>query len=163
MSSGSLGQGLSVGLGIALANRLLPEKVFTYVLMGDGELQEGQCWEAIMASGHFGVERLIAIVDRNHVQLDGFVHDIMDVGPLEFKWQSFGWQALEADGHDVAQLLPALDAAAEMSLKGPVVLFANTTKGKGVSYMENNHAWHGTPPNAEQTRVALEELRRRIP
>jgi transketolase len=163
MSSGSLGQGLSVGLGIALANRLLPDKVMTFVLMGDGELQEGQCWEAIMAAGHFKVERLIAIVDRNNVQLDGFVHDIMNVGPLDCKWQSFGWQAIEADGHDIAQLVSALDKATSMALDGPVVLFANTIKGKGVSYMENNHAWHGTPPNAEQTKVALDELRRRIP
>jgi len=162
MSSGSLGQGLSVGLGMTLGNRLVDPAIHVYVLMGDGELQEGQVWEAAMAAGHFKPQHLVAIIDRNHVQLDGFVKDIMDVDPLLDKWRAFGWQTLEMDGHDVGSIMQAFDEAERLANSGPVVILAHTVKGKGVSYMEHQADWHGAAPSREQLESALDELRRRF-
>jgi len=158
MTSGSLGQGLSVGLGMRLAGRLCGRNYKVFVLLGDGELQEGEVWEASMAAAHFKIDNLVAIVDYNRVQLDGAVGEIMEVEPLAGKWQSFGWQVLETDGHDVAQLLPILDKAVAYSAHGPIVVIARTVKGKGVSYMEHKADWHGNVPDADQFRQAMEEL-----
>jgi transketolase len=158
MTSGSLGQGLSVGLGMRLAGRWCGRNYKVFVLLGDGELQEGEVWEASMAAAHFKIDNLVAIVDYNRVQLDGAVGEIMEVEPLASKWQSFGWQVLETDGHDVAQLLPILDKAVAYSAHGPIVVIARTVKGKGVSYMEHKADWHSNVPDADQFRQAMEEL-----
>jgi transketolase len=133
MTSGSLGQGLSIGLGMALAARVLERSHRTYVLMGDGEVQEGQVWEAAMAASHMRVPRLIAIVDYNNVQLDGFVFRVMDIAPLEAKWRAFGWEVVEIKGHAVGEVSKGLDLAIQLCEKGPVVIIARTIKGKGVS------------------------------
>jgi transketolase len=158
MTSGSLGQGLSIGLGMRLAAELKGEDFKVFVLLGDGEVQEGQIWEAAMAASHFKIKNLIAILDYNRVQLDGTVSEIMEVAPIDEKWASFGWKVVHADGHNVKDLLRALDEANEIAKSGPVVIIANTVKGKGVSFMENNAAWHGASPNELQMKQAVEEL-----
>ncbi|MDY6876151.1 MAG: transketolase [Chloroflexota bacterium] len=156
ISTGALGMGLSVGLGMALAIRAdgLPGHV--YVLLGDGESQEGQVWEAAMAGGHYRPPNLTAIVDYNNVQLLGAVTDIMDVAPLPEKWRTFGWRVLEIDGHNMQAVVAALEEARDDDV--PTAIIAHTIKGKGVSFMEGQAAWHGQPPNAEQLAQALEEL-----
>lgn len=156
-STGSLGQGLSIALGMALAARLdgSPRKV--YCLLGDGELQEGQVWEAAMAAAHYQLDNLIACVDYNGVQLDGPLAEIMSVQPLAAKWQAFGWRAVEIDGHDMAAVLAALEGARET--RGvPSVIIARTVKGKGVSFMEGSHKWHGVAPDRDQLATALAEV-----
>ncbi len=157
MSTGSLGQGLSFGVGVALAGRLDSRSYRTYVLLGDGECNEGQVWEAAMAAAHFKLDRLTAIVDRNGLQLDGFTRDIMNTEPLADKWRSFGWHVIEVDGHDLAKVLAALEAAGRVTGQ-PTAIVARTVKGKGVSFMENNVDFHGKPPTPEQARQALKEL-----
>ncbi|MBE0479456.1 MAG: transketolase [Dehalococcoidia bacterium] len=158
ISSGSLGQGLSFGVGIALAGRLdcLPYRV--YVLLGDGECDEGQVWEAAMAGSHFALENLTAIVDRNGQQIDGWNSEVMNLEPLAGKWKSFGWHVIEADGHDLGQLLDAFQEARATKGK-PSVIIANTVKGKGVSFMENNLDFHGKAPSAAEVEKALKELK----
>ena len=157
MSAGSLGQGLSFGIGIALAGRLDKRDYHVYVLLGDGECEEGQIWEAAMLAPHFQVDKLTAVVDHNGIQLDGRCCDIMGLEPLVDKWRAFNWHVLEVDGHDIEQVLQALKKAGE--IKGrPTAIIAHTVKGKGVSFMENNVAFHGKAPNAEQTEQALKEL-----
>jgi transketolase len=156
-STGSLGEGLSMGIGMALAAKLDQRPSRTYVVLGDGEIQEGQIWEAAMFAGDKGVDNLVAIVDYNHIQLDGFVNYIMPLDPLPEKWRAFNWQALEVDGHSI----PALQAAFEQAsaTKGkPTVLIAHTIKGKGVSFMENNPKFHGTAPTEDELKEALLEL-----
>jgi len=156
-STGSLGQGLSIGLGMGLAAKLDGKDFRTYVLLGDGEIQEGQIWEAAMFASFHEVDNVVAIVDYNRIQLDGFVKDIMELEPLADKWRAFGWHVIEANGHDI----PALQAAfAEAStVKGkPTVIIAHTIKGKGVSFMENNPKYHGVAPSAEEVAAALKEL-----
>ncbi|HXP84423.1 MAG TPA: transketolase [Bryobacteraceae bacterium] len=156
-STGSLGQGLSVGLGMALAARLNGSKSRTYVVLGDGEIQEGQIWEAAMFAAFHKVDNLVAIVDYNKIQLDGFVKDIMELEPLAEKWRSFGWHAMEIYGHDIAALQSALGEAS--SVKGkPTCILAHTIKGKGVSFMENNPKFHGMAPTREECARALQEL-----
>ena len=156
-STGSLGVGLSLGIGMALAARLDGRPSRTYVMLGDGEIQEGQIWEAAMFGPFHKVDNLVAIVDYNKIQLDGFVHDIMEVAPLTPKWQAFGWHAIEIDGHSIPSLQAAFAEAA--STKGrPTVIIANTIKGKGVSFMENNPKFHGTAPSADEVKMALQEL-----
>lgn len=156
-STGSLGQGLSLGLGMALAARMDDRPSRAYVLLGDGEIQEGQIWEAAMAAGFHRVDNLVAIVDYNRIQLDGFVADILDLEPLADKWRSFGWHVEEVDGHSVVELQKAFAQAAET--KGtPTCLLAHTVKGKGVSFMENNPKFHGAAPSPEQCAQALREL-----
>jgi transketolase len=157
MSAGALGQGLSFSIGVALSGRLNKQDYRAYVLMGDGECDEGQVWEAAMAAAHFKLDKIVAIIDNNGIQLDGFNKNIMNLEPLNKKWQSFGWNVIEADGHDVAQLVDAFEKARQVTDQ-PSVVIAHTVKGKGVSFMENNPDWHGKAPNAEELKIALKEL-----
>ena len=157
MSSGSLGQGLSFSIGVALAGRLNSQNYRVYVLLGDGECDEGQVWEAALAAAHFKLDNLVAIVDNNGIQLDGWNCDIMNLEPFTNKWQAFGWHVIEVDGHDFTQLLDAFEQA--KLVKGqPTVIIAHTIKGKGVSFMENNPDFHGKAPNAAELDMALKEL-----
>jgi transketolase len=157
-ATGSLGQGLSVAVGIALAERLDPKNEYrTYCLMGDGEIQAGQVWEAAMSAGKFGVHKLTAIIDYNKVQLDGHVREVLDLEPLGAKFESFGWNVLQVDGHSVEALLDAFATCATEPGR-PNLIIANTVKGKGVSFMEDTHAWHGKAPTAEELERALAEL-----
>ncbi len=157
MTAGSLGQGLSFSVGVALAGRLNSQDYRVYVMLGDGECDEGQVWEAAMAAAHFRVDNLTAIVDNNGLQIDGWNRDVMNIEPLNDKWKSFGWHVIEVDGHNIPRLLDAFKEA--QSVKGkPSVIIAHTVKGKGVSFMENNVDFHGKAPNAEQVELALKEL-----
>jgi transketolase len=156
-STGSLGLGLSLGLGMALAARMNESKSRSYVMLGDGESQEGQIWEAAMAAPFLKVDNLVAIVDYNQIQLDGFVKDIMSLEPLADKWRSFGWHVVEAFGHDIAALQNAFGEASSMKGK-PTCILAHTVKGKGVSFMENNPKFHGTAPTRDECAKALQEL-----
>jgi len=157
MTAGSLGQGLSFSVGVALAGRLNSQDYRVYVMLGDGECDEGQVWEAAMAAAHFRVDNLTAIVDNNGLQIDGSNRDVMNIEPLNEKWKSFGWHVIEVDGHNIPRLLNAFKEA--QSVKGkPSVIIAHTVKGKGVSFMENNVDFHGKAPNAEQVELALKEL-----
>ncbi len=157
MSAGSLGLGLSAGIGMALAGKLDNRDYFTYVLLGDGELQEGQVWEAAMAAPAFRLDRLIAIVDNNGVQLDGRVDDIMPLGNLADKFRAFGWHVMTVDGHDIRSLDATFDQARKR-LHGPTVIIANTVKGKGVSFMEGKNEWHGKAISDELYAQAMAEL-----
>ncbi|MFH0871080.1 MAG: transketolase [bacterium] len=156
-STGSLGQGLSVANGMALAARLDQREVRIYVLLGDGEIQEGQNWEAAMAASHYKLDNLCAILDFNKLQIDGRVLEVMSIAPVADKWRSFGWEVMEVDGHDFSQLLPALDRC--QGVKGrPSLIIAHTIKGKGVSFMENQVKYHGIAPTPEELQRALKEL-----
>ncbi len=156
-STGSLGEGISLGLGMSLAARLDKSPSRTYVVVGDGEIQEGQIWEAAMFSAYNKVDNICVIVDYNRIQLDGFVKDILDLEPLADKWRSFGWHTIEVDGHDIRALQKAFAEAAATKGK-PTCLVAHTIKGKGVSFMENNPKYHGVAPSAEEVELALKEL-----
>jgi transketolase len=157
MSAGSLGQGLSFSIGVALAGRLNKQSYKVFVLLGDGECDEGQVWEAAMAAAHFKVDNLIAIVDNNGIQLDGWNREIMNLEPFALKWQGFGWRVIEVDGHDLNQIIKALEQA--KLVKGqPTVIIAHTVKGKGVSFMENNPEFHGKAPTPVEMEKALKEL-----
>lgn len=158
MSSGSLGQGLSFGIGIALAGRLNARDYRVYVLLGDGECDEGQVWEAAMASAHFKLDNLVAIVDHNELQIDGWNRDVMNLEPLPEKWKAFGWHPIEVNGHDLSQLIAAFDEAKRVKGK-PTAIVAHTIKGKGVSFMENNVDFHGKAPTPDEMEKALEELK----
>jgi transketolase len=158
MSTGSLGQGLSAGAGMSLGRDLLGLQFHVYVLMGDGELQEGQIWEAAMFAGRRKLTGLIAIVDYNHVQLSGTVSDILDLEPLADKWRAFGWHVFECDGHNIADVVTTLDEAKQSSASGPAIVIAHTVKGKGVSFMEGKYQWHGRAPNQEELQKALAEI-----
>jgi transketolase len=157
MSSGSLGQGLSFSIGHCFAARLDAKDYRVYCLLGDGECQEGQTWEALMAAPYHNIDNLVAIIDRNGVQNDWFVKDTMELEPLDSKLRAFGWHVLQVDGHNFEELLRAYDEA--RTIKGqPTAIIARTVKGKGVSFMENNPDWHGKGPNAEQREQALAEI-----
>ena len=156
-SSGSLGQGLSVANGLALAARRTGRSYRTYCLLGDGEVQEGQIWEAAMTAAQFSLDNVCAVVDDNGVQLDGPTKDIMDVEPLGAKFAAFGWEVLDVDGHSLAALRDAFRIAAATQGR-PTVLIAHTVKGKGVSFMEGQAAWHGKAPNDQELAAALTEL-----
>ena len=156
-STGSLGEGLSLGLGMALAAKLDKSPTRVYVVLGDGEIQEGQIWEAAMFGAMHHVDNVVAIVDHNKIQLDGFVADIMAIDPLADKWRSFGWHVIDIPGNDIASLQKGFADAAEMKGK-PSVILADTIKGKGVSFMENNPKFHGTAPTPEECALALKEL-----
>ncbi|MBF8277633.1 MAG: transketolase [Candidatus Brocadiaceae bacterium] len=158
ISGGSLGQGLSVGLGIALAARLDKKDYRTYVMLGDGELEEGQIWESAMASSHFKMDNLCAIIDQNDLQIDGPIRDIMSPHPIPDKWNSFGWHTLEIDGHDYPSIMSAYNEA-ENTKGRPTVIIAKTVKGKGVSFMENQVDWHGKTPSKEEAERAFAELK----
>ncbi len=156
-STGSLGEGLSLGIGMALATQLDGRPSRTYVMLGDGESQEGQVWESAMFAPDKKVDNLVVIIDYNKIQLDGFVKDIMDLSPLAEKWKAFGWHVIELDGHSI----PALQAAfaeAEQTKGKPTAIIANTIKGKGVSFMENNPKYHGVAPTEAEEKVALQEI-----
>ncbi len=157
VSTGSLGQGLSIAVGIALAAKLDDKRHKTFCLMGDGEQQEGQIWEAAMEAGHFHLDNLIGIIDCNRLQIDGWVKDVMDVEPLCAKYASFGWDVMRIEGHDMSQVVDALQQA-KTSEGRPIVILANTVKGKGVSFMEDQAGWHGKAPNYEELTKALKEL-----
>ena len=158
--TGSLGQGLSIGVGMALALRLDGRPSRVYVIMGDGELSEGQLWEAAMAARRFGVDNLTAIVDRNRVQATGPTKEVFDIPDIERKWEAFGWHVLTVNGHDVADVLTALDTAAHV--KGqPSVIVADTVKGKGISFAEHNAGFHNGMFTEDQYRQAMAELETR--
>lgn len=156
-STGSLGQGLSLAIGMGLAARLDHSPARSYVVLGDGEIQEGQIWEAAMFGGKYGLDNVCAILDYNGIQLDGFVKDIMSLEPIADKWRSFNWHVIELNGHDINALQKAFAEAAAMKGK-PTVLIAHTIKGKGVSFMENNPKFHGQAPTREEAGKALQEL-----
>jgi transketolase len=156
-STGSLGQGLSLGLGMAAAARLDQAGWRTYVMLGDGECQEGQIWEAAMFGAFHRLDNICAIVDFNRIQLDGFVKDIMDLEPFAEKWRAFGWHVIDLDGHDIAALQKAFAEADAVKGK-PAVIIAHTVKGKGVSFMENNPKFHGVAPTPAEVERALGEL-----
>lgn len=156
-STGSLGQGLSLAIGMGLAARLNDSPSRAYVVLGDGEIQEGQIWEAAMFGSYHRMDNVVAIVDYNKIQLDGFVKDILNLEPLAAKWRAFGWCTLEVDGHNIPALQAAFTEAA--ATKGvPTAIIAHTIKGKGVSFMENNPKFHGTAPTPAEVALALEEL-----
>jgi len=159
VASGSLGQGLSVAVGAALSKKLNHDDKTVYCLMGDGELDEGQIWEAAAYAGAKKVERLIAAVDYNHKQIDGDTDDVLPLLDLKAKFSAFGWQVLETDGHDMNSLLDTLSKAKEMTGKGaPVMILLHTVMGKGVDFMENKHQWHGVAPDDDQLQAALAQL-----
>ncbi|MBX6377088.1 MAG: transketolase [Clostridia bacterium] len=156
-STGSLGHGLSIASGLALGARLQGHTYRVYALLGDGECQEGNTWEAALAAPRRGLDNLTAFVDYNRMQNDGHMADILPLDPLADKWRAFGWHVLEIDGHDIAQIRAAVDEA-QRTRGRPTVVIAHTIKGKGVSFMENNPEWHGKGPNAEELARALAEL-----
>jgi len=157
MSAGSLGQGLSFAIGVTLAGRLNARGYRVYVLLGDGECDEGQVWEAAMAAAHYKLDNLVAIVDNNGQQIDGWNRDVMNLDPFDEKWRAFGWRVVEVDGHNPAQLIDVFNQA--KSVKGqPTVIIAHTIKGKGVSFMENNPGFHGKAPTEAEVEIALKEL-----
>jgi transketolase len=156
-STGSLGEGLSLALGMGLGARLDGRSCRTYVMLGDGEIQEGQVWEGAMAGAFHKVDNVVAIVDYNRIQLDGFVKDIMEIAPVADKWRAFGWHAIEIDGHDIPAIQRALREA-EATKGRPTCIVAHTIKGKGVSFMENNPKFHGTAPTLAEVVLALQEL-----
>ncbi len=157
VSTGSLGQGLSVANGIALGLRLDKNPARVYCIMGDGEIQEGQIWEAAMTAAHYRIDNLCAVVDNNELQIDGPVEEVMGIQPVHDKWEAFGWHAISIDGHDMEEILKALDEAE--SIKGkPTVIIANTTKGKGVSFFEDKVEYHGVTPTQEEFDKAVKEI-----
>lgn len=160
IATGSLGQGLSVGLGIALGKRLQGDPHLVYVMIGDGEVNEGQIWEAALFAAHHRLDNLIAIVDRNYKQIDGDTRDVLETDPLEDKWRAFGWEVLPLrEAHQLPAILAALQTAREKTGQGkPLVLIAYTTMGKGVDFMEGDYRWHGKPPGPAEYERALAQL-----
>ncbi|KNZ70130.1 transketolase [Thermincola ferriacetica] len=157
MSTGSLGQGLSTAVGMALAGKIDRKDFRVYALLGDGEIQEGQIWEAAMAAAHYKLDNLVGILDHNGLQIDGPTCEVMSPEPVADKWQAFGWHVVVIDGHDFKQIISALQEARRVKGK-PAMIIANTVKGKGISFMENEVGWHGSAPDAEQVQQALAEL-----
>lgn len=157
VASGSLGQGLSVAIGMALAGKLDKKDYRVYCLMGDGEIQEGQIWEAAMAASHYKCDNLCAILDYNCYQIDGKISEVMELEPLVDKWKAFGWHTIKIKGHNIKQILQAFDQAEKIKNK-PSIIIARTIKGKGVSFMENVVDFHGRAPTPEEAKKALEEL-----
>ena len=158
MTTGSLGQGLSAANGMALSSKLDSRGYRVYCILGDGELQEGQVWEAAMTAAHYKLDNLVAFVDSNNLQIDGNVTDVMNVAPVAAKFEAFNWNVIEIDGHNYEEIIAALEKA--RSVKGkPTVIVAHTVKGKGVSFMENNAGFHGAAPNEDEYKQAMEELK----
>lgn len=157
MSTGSLGQGFSASVGMALAGKLDKKDYRVYVLLGDGELQEGQVWEACMAAAHYKLDNLVAFLDYNGLQIDGKIIDVMSPEPIVDKFAAFGWNTIIINAHDYEQIIDALDKAKKVKGK-PTIIVAESIKGKGVSFMENEAGWHGTAPNKEQRDIAIAEL-----
>jgi len=157
-AGGALGQGLSFALGIALACRLDKKKCNVYAMIGDGEAQEGAIWEASMAAAFHKVDNLIVILDKNQVQQTGKTKEIMDIGDVVAKWKAFGFNVIEINGHDMKQVVSVLNKASKLKNKKPTIIISNTIKGKGVSFMELNHKFHGRAPNDEEYKKAIEEI-----
>ena len=157
MSTGSLGQGISCAVGMAISNKVDENDHRIYALLGDGECEEGQVWEAAMAASHYKLDNLCAILDYNHLQIDGNIDDVISPEPFKSKFEAFGWRVIEANGHDFNSLRTAFNFA-KQTVDKPTIIIAHTIKGKGVSYMENNYAWHGAAPNQEQYEQAMKEL-----
>lgn len=157
MSTGSLGQGISAAVGIALAGKLDNKDYRVYSLLGDGELAEGQVWEAAMAAAHYKLNNLTAFVDHNGLQIDGKCTDVMNSNPVDDKFRAFGWNVIVIDGHDFEQIIKAIEEAKKVMDK-PTVIVCETIKGKGVSFMENEAGWHGSAPSVEQCQQALKEI-----
>jgi transketolase len=159
IASGSLGQGLSVAIGAAIAKKLNGDNHFVYSLHGDGELQEGQIWEAVMFAAHNKIDNLISTVDINGQQIDGPTKKVLDLGSIKAKFESFGWQTIDMDGNDIDEVIAGLNKAKELTGKGkPIGIMMRTVMGKGVDFMENDHNWHGIAPNDEQLAKALAQL-----
>ena len=158
VSSGSLGQGLSVSVGLSLAAKLDHKSWKTYCILGDGELQEGSVWEAAMSASHHALDHLIAIVDRNNCQIDGFTSQVMELEPLEDKWRAFGWHVLTCNGNSLEELTAIFDQLQNLHGK-PKVIIANTLMGKGIRSIENDYRWHGKVPDAQQCAGFIEEVR----
>lgn len=157
-AGGALGQGICFALGIALACRLDKRNYNVYAMIGDGETQEGAVWEASMAAAFHKLENLIVIMDKNQVQQTGKVKDIMDIGNVALKWKAFGWNVIDINGHDMSQIVKALEKASKMKNRKPTIIISNTIKGKGVSFMELNHKFHGKAPNDEEYKKAIEDI-----
>jgi len=157
VSTGSLGQGLSVANGIGLGLRLDRIDARVYCLMGDGEIEEGQIWEAAMAAAHYHLDNLCGVVDNNELQIDGRIEEIMNPNPITEKWKAFGWNTIEIDGNRMEEILKAFDEAKRIRGR-PTVIIARTIKGKGVSFMENVVEWHGKAPSKEEAKLALKDL-----
>ena len=157
MSSGSLGQGISAACGMALSGKISSAPYKVYTILGDGEIEEGQVWEAAMFAAHYKLDNLVAVVDNNGLQIDGKISDVMSPYPIKEKFEAFGWHAIEMDAHDFDSIEAAFDEAEKIAGQ-PVVIIQKSTKGKGVSFMEDQVGWHGTAPNAEQYAQAVEEL-----
>ncbi|AIJ06059.1 Transketolase, N-terminal subunit [Methanocaldococcus bathoardescens] len=157
--TGSLGQGFSAAVGMALGCKLDKLNNYVYVLLGDGECQEGIVWEAAMAAAHYKLDNLIAFVDRNKLQIDGCTEDVMSLGDIKAKFEAFGWDVFEIDGHNFEEIIKTVEKAKNLKNGKPKMIIAYTIKGKGVSFMENNVAFHGKAPNEEQLKQALEELK----
>jgi len=157
-AGGALGQGLSFAVGIAMACRLDKKNCNVYCMIGDGESQEGAIWEASMAAAFHKLDNLIVILDKNQVQQTGKTKEIMDIGNVALKWKAFGWNVIDINGHDMAQIVEALDNASKLKNKKPTIIISNTIKGKGVSFMELNHKFHGKSPNDEEYKKAIEEI-----
>jgi len=157
IASGSLGQGLSIAVGMAIGLRMDGKPNHVYCIAGDGELQEGQIWEAVMTAAHHNVDNLTMIVDRNHCQIDNRTENVLKLEPLADKFIAFGWNVIDLDGHNMAEILDKIDEAKAFKGK-PTVIIAKTLMGKGVSFMEDNYKWHGIPPSTEQAAVALNDL-----
>lgn len=158
ISTGALGMGLSVGVGMALASRMDGSKSRVYVLIGDGEMQSGQVWEASICAPHYKLDNLVAILDYNKIQLLGPVSQIMGIEPVAEKWKARGWEVIEIDGHNMSEIDEALEKTEEVKGK-PSIIIAHTVKGKGVSFMENTAKWHGGAPTEEELKITLEELK----
>ena len=161
MSTGSLGQGISAAAGMAKGGKLLGKDFRVYTLLGDGEIQEGQVWEALMFGAHYGLDNLCVMIDNNNLQIDGKVSDVMSPYPIADKLEAFGYHTITVDGHSFEELEAAFDSARATRGK-PTAIVMQTTKGKGVSYMENNAGWHGKAPNDEECRIALDELKAQL-
>lgn len=157
MSTGSLGQGISSAVGMALAGKIDKKAYRVYTILGDGELEEGQVWEAAMCAAHYKLNNLTAFVDFNGLQIDGNIEEVMNPSPIDKKFEAFGWNVLVIDGHDIKAIQDAIEEAKKVKCK-PTVIICNTVKGKGVSFMENQAGWHGTAPNKEQCEQALVEI-----
>ena len=156
-STGSLGHGLSFGVGVALAGKLDKKDYRVYVMLGDGETNEGQVWEAAAVASHYKLDNLIAMIDRNYLQIDGKTEDVLRLEPVKDRWKAFGWKVFEIDGHNFSEILKTLNEATNIQNR-PALIILNTIKGKGISFMENNVDFHGVPPNEMERNLAIEEL-----
>lgn len=161
MSSGSLGQGISAACGMALSGKISNDTYKVYTVLGDGEIQEGQVWEAAMFASHYNLDNLIAVVDNNNLQIDGKISDVMSPYPIAEKFEAFGWHVIKMDAHDFEDMERAFNEAETISGQ-PVVIIQNSIKGKGVSFMENEADWHGKAPNTEQYEIAMAELKEQL-